>query len=67
MKCAKCKNEIEGVPAISRYDMKSEICSDCGTREALEIIGTNSKEIEKVISIIHEQRDKFRTQKCKNK
>ena len=29
MKCAKCKKEIEGVPAISRYDMKSEICSDC--------------------------------------
>ncbi len=29
MKCPKCNKEIEGVPAISRYDNKTQICADC--------------------------------------
>lgn len=36
MICPKCKQEYQGYPAISRRDNKTEICPDCGVREALE-------------------------------
>ena len=32
----RCKREIETYPALSRRDNKTNICSDCGTAEALE-------------------------------
>ena len=35
-KCPLCKRPIEGHPAISRKDNKTEICSRCGQKEALE-------------------------------
>ncbi len=34
--CARCGNAIIGYPAISRKDNETEICSNCGTLEALE-------------------------------
>lgn len=34
--CARCGKAISGYPAISRKDNKTEICSNCGTLEALE-------------------------------
>ena len=34
--CPKCKKTYTGYPAISRRDNKTEICSECGTAEALE-------------------------------
>ena len=34
--CPRCGNNIIGYPAVSRYDNTTEICSDCGTDEALE-------------------------------
>lgn len=34
--CSLCGKVIEGYPAISRKDNKTEICSECGQREALE-------------------------------
>lgn len=34
--CPRCGNRIIGYPAVSRYDDRTEICSDCGTEEALE-------------------------------
>ena len=33
--CPRCKREIKGEPALSRRDNETEICSDCGTAEAL--------------------------------
>ena len=33
--CPKCHKDYTGHPAISRRDNKTEICSDCGTLEAL--------------------------------
>lgn len=36
--CPKCGYEYEGYPAISREDNKTEICPECGIREALESI-----------------------------
>ena len=35
-KCPICKNKIIGVPALSRKDNKTEICSRCGRIEAIE-------------------------------
>lgn len=34
--CARCGKAISGYPALSRTDNKTEICSNCGTLEALE-------------------------------
>ena len=34
-KCPRCKRMYRGYPALSRRDNKTEICSDCGTAEAL--------------------------------
>lgn len=34
--CPKCKDILVGYPAISRRDNVTEICSNCGTQEALE-------------------------------
>lgn len=35
-KCPKCGKMFKGVGAISRRDNKTEICSECGTKEAFE-------------------------------
>lgn len=34
--CPICKKEYEGYPAISRKDNETEICPDCGQKEALD-------------------------------
>ena len=34
-KCPKCGKNYYGYPALSREDNKTEICSECGIREAL--------------------------------
>lgn len=45
--CPICGKEYMEHPAISRRDNKTEICSECGTHEALKIwsdyIRTNNK------------------------
>lgn len=50
--CPKCNKEYSQVPAISRYDNKTEICPECATREGMEIAGKDKKEIDEVIGII---------------
>lgn len=35
--CPRCGNYIAGYPALSRKDNRTEICSNCGTLEALEL------------------------------
>ncbi len=42
--CPRCKKAIIGYPALSRIDNKTEICSKCGTLEALEIFYKNEKQ-----------------------
>ena len=34
--CPKCGKEYRGYPALSRRDNKTEICPDCGQKEALD-------------------------------
>lgn len=35
-RCPKCKKEFTEYPALSRADNETEICPECGVREALE-------------------------------
>lgn len=51
--CPLCGAQYGGVPALSRKYPNTQICLDCGTREALESIGVSADEQEKIISIIH--------------
>ena len=44
--CARCGRAIVGYPALSRKDNKTEICSNCGTLEALEELIKYNKEKE---------------------
>ncbi len=50
--CPKCGKTYRGHPAISREDNKTPICSECGTREALEGLGIGAEEIENIIKTI---------------
>ena len=50
--CPICKKEYKGRPALSRVDSKTEICPECGTREALQIVGKTTKEINEVVELI---------------
>lgn len=52
--CPICGRRYSGVPALSRTDNKTKICPDCGTRQALESIGVDKEEQEKILSIIHQ-------------
>ena len=51
--CPLCGAQYGGVPALSRKYPTTQICPECGTREALESIGVSADEQEKIISIIH--------------
>lgn len=42
--CPLCGNSIGKYPALSRKDNKTRICSDCGTKEALEVLAEYTKE-----------------------
>ena len=35
MECPRCGDEFFTFPAISRYDNATEVCSSCGSEEAL--------------------------------
>ena len=51
--CSHCGALYGGVPALSRKYPNTQICPDCGTREALESIGVSADEQEKILNIIH--------------
>lgn len=51
--CPRCGKVYTGRPAISRVDDKTPICPDCGTREALESIGVDTAEQDKILKAIH--------------
>ena len=52
--CPLCGRSYGEAPALSRTDNETLICPDCGTRQALESIGIDVEEREKIISIIHQ-------------
>lgn len=51
--CPLCGKEYIKPPAISRRDNTTPICPDCGIREALESIGIEPAEQEKILKCIH--------------
>ena len=52
MRCPRCGKDYTGAPALSRVDNSTQICPDCGTREALAAIGVSNPDA--VIERIHE-------------
>lgn len=51
--CPLCGAQYGGYPAMSRKYPNTQICPDCGTREALESIGVEPEEQEKILETIH--------------
>ena len=52
MKCPICGCEYTDAPAISRTDGVTEICPECGIRQALESIGVRREEWDPIIEIV---------------
>ena len=55
--CPKCGLQYTGRPAISRADNATQICPDCGTREALDTLGIGHEEQEEILQAIHRSVD----------
>lgn len=51
--CPKCGQTYIGHPALSRADNETLICPDCGVREALDSLGIEPEEQEKILDTIH--------------
>ena len=52
--CPICGQTDHEPPALSRADGKTQICPDCGTREALQSMGVDTDEQERIIETIHQ-------------
>lgn len=53
-RCPLCGCLYSEVPALSRVDNATEICPECGIREALASIGVAPDEAERILAIIRE-------------
>ena len=51
--CPICGQSYHDAPALSRVDGKTQICPDCGTREALCSIGVDAEEQQQILNAIH--------------
>ena len=51
--CPICGKAYTEHPALSRTDGETFICSDCGTRQALDSIGVAGAEQDKILNTIH--------------
>ena len=47
--CPICGKTYHDHPALSRTDGRTEICPDCGTRQALEAVGIPAEKQEKIL------------------
>ena len=56
--CPLCGRLYHGHPAVSCTDNETLICSDCGTRQALQSIGIDPDEQERIIETIHRHTDR---------
>ena len=52
--CPLCGRLYHEHPALSRTDNETLICPDCGTRQALQSIGVDPEEQERIIETIHQ-------------
>ena len=51
--CPRCNRPYFGPSALSRADNETQICPDCGTREALATIGIDPEEQEEILRVMH--------------
>jgi len=51
--CPRCSHPYFGPSALSRADNETQICPDCGTREALATIGIDPEEQEEILRVMH--------------
>ena len=49
--CPVCGRTYTEYPALSRKDNETEICPECGTREALDIFGISEEEKTRIIEL----------------
>ena len=61
--CPICGKIYHDHPALSRTDGRTEICPDCGTRQALEAVGIPAEKQEKILEVIHEKLGEIESQK----
>lgn len=59
--CPKCGQDYTERPATSRID-GSLICPECGIREALQSIGVDEAEQDKIINIIRSKGEHYEKQ-----
>ena len=57
--CPKCRKLYTEYPSLSRQDNKTEICYECGTREALEDLGLIKSQIEIAMKSINLQHKEY--------
>ena len=60
--CPLCGRLYHGYPAVSRTDNETLICPDCGIRQALQSIGIDPDEQERIIETIHRYIDEHKPQ-----
>ena len=51
--CPKCGRRYTSHSAVSRVDNITLVCPDCGIREALESLGVNTEEQDRILETIH--------------
>ena len=59
--CPKCGKKYEDHPAISRTDDKTEICPECGMREALTAAGVDEAKQSEILSAIRKGEKNLRS------
>lgn len=50
--CPICGKVYHEYPAISRLDNQTEICSECGIRQALASIGIGADEQDRILQLV---------------
>lgn len=56
--CPLCNKKYIGAPALSREDNATLICPECGSRQALKVMGISDDEAEKIINEMKERINK---------
>lgn len=61
--CPICGKTYHEYPSLSRNDDKTEICPDCGNRQALEAVGISAEKQEEILAVIHQKSGEIEPQK----
>lgn len=57
--CSRCGQTYHGRAAVSRADNITLLCPECGIREALESIGVDGEEQDRILKVICKYRSRF--------